>query len=159
MSNTVYLVTGTNRGIGLGRVKSLLARPSTTTIASITAGENSTVHIVHLYFSPDTPITTSQILESLTTPIPDVTHIDVLIANAGFAPPMTPALTTTLSDLRAAFEINTIAPLLVFQAFWPLLQRATSGAPKALCMTKGRANTTGSRLWKRSRSTAMIRNG
>lgn len=32
---TVYLVTGGNRGIGLGLVKALLARPATTVIATV----------------------------------------------------------------------------------------------------------------------------
>ncbi|RDW76331.1 SDR family oxidoreductase [Aspergillus mulundensis] len=148
-ANTVYLITGANRGLGLGLVKSLLTRPSTTIIASvrneeasatlkselssITPSQNSTVHIILLSFSADTPTTPSQILNTLAT-IQNITHIDVLIANAGFAAPMTPALHTTAPDLRSSFETNTIAPLLVFQAIWPLLKSAKS-APKAVFMS------------------------
>ncbi|KAL4999607.1 hypothetical protein BDV10DRAFT_200635 [Aspergillus recurvatus] len=152
MSNTVYLITGANRGLGLGLVQSLLSRPFTTIIASvrnkeaeetlkselsaINPGPNSTVHIIQLSFSPESwisaPTTPSEILASLTTTAPEITHIDVLIANAGFAAAMTPALRTSASDLRASFEVNTIAPLLVFQAFWPFLKRAQSGSPKAI---------------------------
>ncbi|KAL5040966.1 hypothetical protein BDW71DRAFT_192700 [Aspergillus fruticulosus] len=152
MSNTIYLITGANRGLGLGLVKSLLTRPSTTIIASVrdneaeealkselsavAAGQNSTMHIIHLSFSQDSwssaPTTPSEILASLTTTAPEITHIDTLIANAGFATPMTPALRTSASDLRASFEVNTIAPLLVFQAFWPLLKKAQGGTPKAV---------------------------
>ncbi|KAL6236474.1 hypothetical protein BDW75DRAFT_206882 [Aspergillus navahoensis] len=155
MSNTIYLITGANRGLGLGLVTSLLTRPFTTIIASvrnseaeealksalstIAPGQNSTVHIIHLCFSPDSrssaPTTPSEILASLTSSRPEITHIDILIANAGFATPMTPALRTSASDLRASFEVNTIAPLMVFQAFWPLLKRAQSGTPKAVFMT------------------------
>ncbi|KAL4752593.1 hypothetical protein BDW72DRAFT_211729 [Aspergillus terricola var. indicus] len=152
MSNTVYLITGANRGLGLGLAKSLLSRPSTTVIASvrnneaedtlrselvtIRPGQNSTLHIIHLSFPSDNwssvPTTPSEILATLTSTAPAILHIDVFIANAGFATPMTPALSTSASDLRASFEVNTIAPLLVFQAFWPLLKKAQSGSPKAI---------------------------
>ncbi|KAL2833320.1 hypothetical protein BDW59DRAFT_138473 [Aspergillus cavernicola] len=47
---------------------------------------------------------------------------------------MSPAVTTTAEDLRSAFEVNTISPLLVFQAFWPLLQKARA-APKLIMIT------------------------
>ncbi|KAL4796548.1 hypothetical protein BDV19DRAFT_388055 [Aspergillus venezuelensis] len=114
MPNTIYLVTGTNRRIGLDLVKSLLARPSTTIIASVRNDEASTT------LKSELASITKGENKSLTTTVPDITHTDILIANA---------------DLRAAFEINTIAPLLVFQAFWPLLQRAKSGAPKAIFLT------------------------
>ncbi|KAL4954727.1 hypothetical protein BDW69DRAFT_183209 [Aspergillus filifer] len=63
---------------------------------------------------PNTPTTTSQILE---------------------------ALTTSASDLRTAFEVNSIAPLLVFQVFWPLLQKATIAAPKAVFITSSIGST------------------
>ncbi|KAL4864027.1 hypothetical protein BDV12DRAFT_206050 [Aspergillus spectabilis] len=145
-NNTIYVVTGANRGLGLGLVKSLLGRRSTTIIASVrnnesdealkseittvTAGPNSILHIIHLDFS--TAIAPSKILEAVTTKVTDITHIDVLIANAGFAAPMSPVLTTTPEDLRQSFEVNTIAPLLVFQAFWPLLQKSPTAAPKVI---------------------------
>ncbi|KAL4813664.1 Intradiol ring-cleavage dioxygenase [Aspergillus spinulosporus] len=76
-----------------------------------------------------------QLRLALTITAPEIRHIDVLVANAGFATPMTPALSTSASDLRASFEVNTIAPLLVFQAFWPLLKKAQSGTPKAIFMS------------------------
>lgn len=53
-----------------------------------------------------------------------VDHIDVLINNAGSAQAMVPATETTADDLRAAFEVNAIAPLMVSQGLWPLLQRS-----------------------------------
>lgn len=51
-------------------------------------------------------------------------HINVLINNAGSVPPMTRAIETTAEDLRAAFETDTIALLLVFQALWPLMKKS-----------------------------------
>ncbi|KAL4929153.1 SDR family oxidoreductase [Aspergillus undulatus] len=146
MANTVWAITGANRGIGLGLVKALLQRPSTTVIgtvrnddaasslqadtADITPGKDSTLHIVWLDFSTAVPPET---ITTAFSSIPNLTHIDILIANAAFSTPMTPALTTTAPDLRACFETNTIAPLLTFQALWPLLQKSTQ--PKLINVT------------------------
>src|ERR1700760_1021388 len=66
-SNTVYVITGANRGIGLGLVQAYLARPSTTVVATVRSeiaaislvasineveiGSLSVLHIVQLDFS------------------------------------------------------------------------------------------------------------
>ncbi|KAJ5822418.1 Short-chain dehydrogenase/reductase SDR [Penicillium robsamsonii] len=147
-ANTVYVVTGANRGLGLGLTKRLLERTATTIVASvrnqdaatslrsniegIVIGQNSALHILELDFS--TAISPEEIAQVFASAVSTVTHIDVLICNAGFATPMTPALLTSAEDLRKSFEVNTIAPLLVFQAFWPLMQRSDS-APKLVVIS------------------------
>ncbi|KJK65210.1 carbonyl reductase sniffer-like classical c SDR [Aspergillus parasiticus SU-1] len=143
-SNKVYVVTGGNRGLGLGLVKSLLARPATTVVASVrneeaaaslqtetqaaTAGEQSSLHILQLDFS--SAVAPEKVAETFNAAT-GVDHIDVLICNAGYAAPMVPAALTSAEDLRASFETNTIAPLLVFQGLWPLLQKSAA-APKLI---------------------------
>ncbi|KAJ5123844.1 Short-chain dehydrogenase/reductase SDR [Penicillium bovifimosum] len=139
-ANTVYVVTGANRGLGLGLTKRLLERPDTTVVASVrnqdavarlkaevetvALGENSVLQIVELDFSTATP--PEQITQSFSAAASTVAHVDVLICNAGYATSMIPALEISAADLRTSFEVNTIAPLLVFQALWPLLQKSTS---------------------------------
>ena len=127
-NNTVFFVTGGNRGIGLGLVESLVARSDSTVIASVrnaeaTAhlqsqnfmfGQRSTQYIIQLDFST-TPSPT-RILEILNTTIPHLHRIDVLINNAAFIPPLSSIFETSLVDLRQTFETNTCAPLMVFQA-------------------------------------------
>ncbi|KAM0484048.1 hypothetical protein ACHAP7_003555 [Fusarium lateritium] len=138
-TGTVYVVTGGNRGIGLGLVKALLARPSTTVIATVRndksrsdlesavnnapKGDGSTLSIIQLDFSVAIPI------EEIRSAF-DLDHIDVLINNAAANFPSYPALEIPTADLRSAFEINTIGPLTVVQALFPLLQRPT--APKVV---------------------------
>ncbi|RFU76096.1 short-chain dehydrogenase reductase sdr [Trichoderma arundinaceum] len=140
----VYVVTGGNRGLGLGLVKALLIRPNTTVIATVrneealstllgeTAevprGLGSNLLITTLDFS--TVGSPTRVREAFKF---DIDHVDVLINNAGGAQPMVPAAETTAEDLRSAFEINTIAPLVVFQGLWPLLQKSSS--PKLIMVT------------------------
>jgi NAD(P)-dependent dehydrogenase (short-subunit alcohol dehydrogenase family) len=131
----VYFITGANRGIGLGLVKALLARPLTTVIATVrnaeaaaslelevsklSNSESSALHIKQLDLS--TAPSTENIIELLPA---SVGHIDVLINNAAIIAPMSPVLATTAEHLRVSFEANTIGPLIIFQALWPLMERA-----------------------------------
>ncbi|KAJ5319784.1 hypothetical protein PENANT_c026G11149 [Penicillium antarcticum] len=141
--NKIYVLTGANRGLGFGLTKSLLARPATTIVASVrnpeaatslksgienaTVGGNSVLHIIELDFN--TAISPKEILQIVTTTLSPISHVDILICNAGFAAPFTRASLTSAEDLRTSFEVNTIAPLMVFQAFWPLMQKSPS-SPK-----------------------------
>ena len=152
--NTVYVVTGANRGLGLGLTKSLVSRPSTTVIGtvrndeaaaslkadtdSITSANGTTLHIVKLDFS--TAIPPEKVLEAFNAAVVSdtgsaISHIDVLINNAAVGPPFVPSAELRAEDLRAAFETNTIAPLLVFQGLWALLRRSPTGRPRLVMMS------------------------
>ena len=60
-------------------------------------------------------------------------HIDVLIANTGINNNIGRVLETAAEDMRAHFEINAIAPLLLFQAALPLLEK--SKQPKFIAIS------------------------
>lgn len=142
----VYFITGGNRGLGLGLVKSILARSQHTVIASVRSeqatrdlqeeitnlekGHGSVLHVVQFDFSE--AVSPEQVRAAVDQF--KIEQIDVLILNAGYAHPMRTARETTAEELRAAFETNTIAPLLVFQGLWPLLQKSSSG-PKLIWIT------------------------
>lgn len=55
-----------------------------------------------------------------------ITHLDHVFANAGILPPesLIPASSLDISWIRQSLEINTIAPILLYQATKPLLDRA-----------------------------------
>ncbi|EWZ29450.1 uncharacterized protein FOBCDRAFT_265778 [Fusarium oxysporum Fo47] len=138
-TNTVWVVTGGNRGIGLGFVKALLARPSVTVIATVrndearsaledatadlVRGDGEVLHIVQLDF------TTAPSLDQIRNAF-DIDHVDVLINNAAASFKSYPVLDIPADDLRSALEINTIGPLTLVQGIWPLLQK--SSAPKVV---------------------------
>ena len=145
--NTVYVVTGANRGIGLGLVSHLLQRPSTTVIGTVRSqsaadsllasfeglsfASGSMLYPLILDFSTAPDPTT--VRDRFSTASSGVDYIDVLICNAGYTDAMTPSLTTSAASLRSAFEVNAIGPLMTFQGLWPLLQKSTS--PKFILMT------------------------
>lgn len=141
-TNTVYLVTGANRGLGLGLIKALLARPHTSVVATVrndetaaslreelaqtttstTVAEGSQVEVVVLDLS--TAPTPEQVLDAIPPTL--IYSIDVLINNAGRMAPMVPIADTAAADLRAAFETNAVAPLALFQALRPRVLATSS---------------------------------
>lgn len=139
-TNQVFAITGANRGLGLNLTKRLLERSNTTVIASVrnsdaskmleseinslSMGENSSLKIIELDFS--SAFSVENICQTVKEGTNGLTHVDVLICNAGCATPLTPVLDTSAENLRTSFEVNTIAPLLVFQAFWPLLKKSST---------------------------------
>lgn len=64
-----------------------------------------------------------------------ITHLDHVFANAGILPPesLIPTSTLDISWIRQSLEINTIAPILLYQATKPLLDRAEN--PKFVVST------------------------
>ena len=60
-----------------------------------------------------------------------ITHLDVVIANAGASAGFTPTLETTGEDLLFDFKINTVATLGLFQLTWPLLEKSSSENPRS----------------------------
>jgi NAD(P)-dependent dehydrogenase (short-subunit alcohol dehydrogenase family) len=143
--NTVYVITGANRGIGLGLVQAYLFRRSTTVIGVVrseeaskalksacentTRGADSALHILQVDLSKNP--STEDIRNELQTATGGLDHINTVICCAGHVTPMVPTLAISPDDLRACIEVNAIGPLTFFQAFWPLLEKssAATGAP------------------------------
>lgn len=138
MSGTTYLITGAARGIGKGLLSAFLLRDNTTVIAavrniaaaqesfsSLLAGSNSKLIIVKIDSTSDTDPAAA--VEELKTKY-SITKVDVVISNAGIMDNVAHALETTAEQARKHFETNTLGPMLVLQAFMPLL--SASASPK-----------------------------
>ncbi|SPQ25537.1 9e8016d4-0dd3-4ae3-af2d-b2f82353f430 [Thermothielavioides terrestris] len=154
--NTVYLITGANRGLGLAMTTLLLARPHTTVIAtsrkpadSLTAlstarsSSSSTIHptsrlIPLLLDEADDAISSATLparLAAATTAAaaggssssgPPL-RLDVVIANAGSSAAFRDVLGTDPgADMVRDFEVNAVGPAKLFRAVWPLLERASA---------------------------------
>jgi norsolorinic acid ketoreductase len=134
MSST-WLITGANRGIGKGIVSQVLVRPNTTVIAALrdttdktakdlntlSTASGSRLIVVKIDAASDTDA--KDAVKTLQSQY-GIQQIDVVIANSGILDQWGPVSEVTPGDLRRHFEINTIAPIKLFQATKPLLEKA-----------------------------------
>jgi len=69
-----------------------------------------------------------------------ITSLDTVIANSGIANHVGPVISTPLSEMRSHFEVNTLGPLLLFQATAALLEAARD--PKFFVVSTAAASIT-----------------
>lgn len=143
MPGHIILITGGNRGIGKGLVSEYLLRPDHTVIAavrdpahpsaqdleSVPKGNSSKLIVLKIDAASETdPAAAAHKLKTKH----NVTHLDVLIANAGISKHYGPAIDTPPSELLDHFTINAIGPLSLIQAFMPLLKASSHAKLVAL---------------------------
>jgi NAD(P)-dependent dehydrogenase (short-subunit alcohol dehydrogenase family) len=134
MSPTVFLVTGSNRGIGLEIVKQLSERSDVLIFAGvrdvkaaqssglgpIIASNPKKVHAIQV---------TSADEEDNRAAAAEVEKvagkIDVVIANAGTGFAWVPATTVNTKDFSEHWRVNTLGSLVLFQAFYGLLKKSS----------------------------------
>jgi norsolorinic acid ketoreductase len=112
-----------------------LESSSSKAISSLPTGQNSKVIVVHIDNLSESSAKDS--IKELQSAY-GITRLDVVIANAGITNFYGPAINTPLSEVRNHFEVNTVGPLALFQATWPLLQAAPK--PKFVVVTTGLAS-------------------
>jgi NAD(P)-dependent dehydrogenase (short-subunit alcohol dehydrogenase family) len=101
-------------------------------ISKTSTGTNSKLYIIFLDLATVTSpqVARDALQDSLAK---HITHIDVLISCAGVISSMGPSLTTSSEEMQSHFQGNSTAPLILFQAFWPLLR--VSVQPKFIAIT------------------------
>ncbi|KAK5045753.1 hypothetical protein LTR84_008845 [Exophiala bonariae] len=143
-TNTVYLITGAARGIGRGLTKAYLSRPNHTVIAAVRdVGTAKAKELLALPNAQGSKIILVKIESTSETDPKDVAaslgtehgivKIDVIIANSGIANYYGPIISTPVAELREHLQVNTIGPIILFQAMLPLL-RASPG-PKFIVVS------------------------
>ncbi|THV96880.1 NAD(P)-binding protein [Aureobasidium pullulans] len=122
---TVYVITGANRGLGLALTTTLALRPNTVVLACIRTFTPETTEILtslpvgqDSYVAPiqvdaTVPLHAKQAVETITH-MHGFNHVDVVIANSGISDYYGTAAETPLEALRTHFEVNTIGPLALF---------------------------------------------
>jgi len=141
MTPIVYLVSGANRGIGLGLVTALAHRENAVVFAGARNPLAATdlhalvnefpgkVHIVKL---------TSCDKKDNEAAVEEISSIagrlDVVIANAGILQFLGPGLETPAEQMRDHFDINVVGTLILFQASYPLL-KASTPSPKFIAIS------------------------
>ncbi|KII87099.1 hypothetical protein PLICRDRAFT_176889 [Plicaturopsis crispa FD-325 SS-3] len=132
-SNTVYLVSGANRGLGFGLVKALVLRDNViifagardpaaaTNLQALAKQYPGKIHLIKLVSA------SKEDSEAAATLVRKVAgHIDVLIANAGIADTWAHAHEVPTDEVERHFKVNAIGPLVLFQAFYSLLKESPS---------------------------------
>ena len=131
---TTYLLTGANRGIGRGLADIILSRPNNKLIAlvrdpndptskSLTNNVADGSEVLTLKYEASDHKAAKVIVDSLQNKH-GITHLDVVIANAGYTAWRGPTATVTPEAIHEHMDVNTIAPILLFSATLPLLQKS-----------------------------------
>lgn len=144
-----FLITGANRGIGLAVTKALVAQGEKVLAAcrapekaeelkSLQAAHPGQLDFVALDASDDASVKAAAKVVAAKTD-----YLDVLLNNAGVMPQPynAPIDQVKLTDMRETFEVNTVGPLKVAQAFLPLLKKAKN--PRIANVTSGLASLSG----------------
>jgi norsolorinic acid ketoreductase len=137
MSTTV-LITGFKSGIGKGLLEAYASRPNTTAIAAIRDGPDSPASkeptslstgkgskIIVLKYDAASPAAASEIVALLSSEH-SVDHLNVVIANAGILKHFGPATEASQEMLLEHLQINTLAPISLYQATHALLTAAST---------------------------------
>ncbi|KII87123.1 hypothetical protein PLICRDRAFT_142242 [Plicaturopsis crispa FD-325 SS-3] len=139
-TDTVYLISGANRGIGLGLATHLASRPSTIIFAgartpasasslhALSAAHPGKVHIVKLVSGDEAG--NKAVAEEIAG---RVGRVDVVIANAGLGRHYGRVHETPVQEIREHHEVNVIGTVVLFTAMHALLE--ASKAPKFVAIT------------------------
>ena len=130
-STTVYVISGTSRGIGLGFVEQLISRPDTFIYAGARdvnkadklqqlAKRHNNVRVVKLSAESD-----EDHVELRKQVEAEAGRVDVLIPNAAIAF-YEKTGEISIDNIRSQFEINVFGPLRLFQSLLPLLSRSSN---------------------------------
>ncbi|KAJ7644551.1 NAD(P)-binding protein [Roridomyces roridus] len=145
-NRTVYLVSGANRGIGLGLVTALASRPNTIVFAGARdpaaqslkalSAKHPNVHGVKLTLGDKADN------EAAVAEIQRIAgQLDVIIANAGVLTHSSgPLAEIPISAFRNDWEINTLGNVILFQTAHHLLLASPSKAPRFAMISSSAAS-------------------
>lgn len=130
------MITGSARGIGRGLVQGLLKRPQTTVFAGVRDTNASAATELQRF---ETGSGSKLILLKLdatkksdneaavsTIKSHGISHVDVVIANAGIATGLHKSTEIPEKDFLETYQANTLGPIFLFQAVEPLLSAASN---------------------------------
>ncbi|KAK1751309.1 hypothetical protein QBC47DRAFT_391613 [Echria macrotheca] len=137
------LITGAGRGLGLSFVKHYLSQPKHTVIAAVRNPDSASSALKALPTATDSKLIIAKI-DSISDTDPaeavktikaaGITHLDIVIANAGVVKYNEPVHALDLIDVRQAMEINAFGPVKLFAATRDLL-KAAEAPPKFIAIS------------------------
>ncbi|KZT54349.1 NAD(P)-binding protein [Calocera cornea HHB12733] len=140
-SPTVYLISGANRGIGLGLVKFLAKRDNVVVFAGARnpslakeLEEPETLYTGKVHTVELTSCDKEDNLAAVQKIKKTAGRLDVVIANAGIAKWCGPIMEVQGDVLAEHFDVNVMGPITLFPATYPLLEASTD-SPKFVCIS------------------------
>jgi norsolorinic acid ketoreductase len=142
MSTFNVLITGTKAGIGQGLLAAFAAKPNTTVIAAIRDSPSSEKaqsmiaaiteigygsRVIPMQYDAGLLSSAQELVDGLKNS-ESITHIDTVIANAGIASQWGDTKDVQAEEVLTLFRVNTMGPLLLYQATRDLLL-AAKGEP------------------------------
>ncbi|CAI7621772.1 unnamed protein product [Penicillium viridicatum] len=134
MAPTVAFVTGANRGLGFGLVKSFVANPNYVVVAAVRDPTHPTVkELSELPTSEGSSIIVVKydagIEQSAFDAVKEaadkgVDHIDYVVANAGIAKEYPLVKDVKRADILEHIEVNVLSVVSLYQATRPLLEKS-----------------------------------
>ena len=142
------LITGADRGLGFALSAELLERGWRVVAGQFTPDWPDLAKLGQLYpdrlFLVPLDVSSRESAQAAAQIVSQTsTHIDMLINNAGVLSPNNPKTIRELQDyveMQHEFDINSLGPLRVVEAFLPLVDR---GALKRLCFVSSEAGSIG----------------
>ncbi|KXX76489.1 Norsolorinic acid ketoreductase [Madurella mycetomatis] len=146
MAPTTILITGGNRGLGLGLVGKFLSQPNHTVIAAnrdpshptsqaladLPKGDGSKLIVVKY----DASVERSAFDAVKQAQGQGIAHLDIVVANAAIVKHYPLAKDAQRSELLEHFKVNVLGPLELYQATRDLLQKSP-GKPNLVLMGSG----------------------
>lgn len=134
-TKTTVLITGSNRGIGLGLLERSLLKPSHIVIAAVRDPQHPTVQALHhLHTGLDTKLIIVKLDASIETDAHDavselqqkhgITNLDIVIANAGVSYIYPTVAEVKIEDIKAHMQPNVYGVITLYQATRELLKRS-----------------------------------
>ena len=135
MAPTTILITGSNRGIGLGLTERFLAEASHTVIAAVRNPAHSTAHALQeLPTGPDSRLVVVKLDASIEQDAQEavaelqqkhgIQHLDIVIANAGIGYVYPTVAEVKIADIRTHMETNVYGVVALYQATRELLKKS-----------------------------------
>ncbi|KAK4646083.1 hypothetical protein QC761_207200 [Podospora bellae-mahoneyi] len=138
---TNFLITGGNRGLGLGLVKKYLQLPNHNVIAFVrnpsspssqalkTLKRDSSTNVILIPYDASVWDSAAEAVKILVNDH-KITYLNTVIANAGIAKIYPLIKDVNPADIREHFEVNVLGPVSLFQATRELLLAAKETTPE-----------------------------
>lgn len=135
------MITGANKGIGRETARQLAAKGWTVLLGARDPerGEKAAAELVadgaDVRFVPIDVTSDESVAAAVEQVRGAVSHLDVLVNNAGIVGTFAPPLETGPSDFLACFGVNLLGPVRVTRGFLPLLEQAE--LPRVVMVSSG----------------------